>query len=91
MMVTTRHGPLHDTISHNVFLFLLQLELDRYTGFDNTSPPLAAAMTGITYYAPSGIRVAALGGALGLGAVGATYAAYTVIGKPFGSNGFLWF
>lgn len=69
----------------------LQLELDRYTGFDNTSPPLAAAMTGITYYAPAGIRVAALGGALGLGAVGATYAGYTVLGKPFGSNGFLWF
>jgi hypothetical protein len=48
-------------------------------------------MTGMTYYAPSGVRVAALGGALGLGAVGATYAAYTVVGKPFGSYGFLWF
>jgi len=46
-------------------------------------------MTGATYYAPSGIRVAALGGAIGLGAVGATYAGYTVIGKPFGSYGFL--
>jgi import inner membrane translocase subunit TIM23 len=68
-----------------------QLELDRYTGLDSTSPPLAAAMTGITYYGPSGLRVAALGGALGLGAVGATYAGYTVLGKPFGSHGLLWF
>ena len=69
----------------------MQLELDRYTGFDSTSPPLAAMMTGVTYYAPSGLRVAALGGALGLGAVGATYTAYTLVGKPFGSNGYLWF
>ncbi|KAG7373150.1 Tim17/Tim22/Tim23/Pmp24 family protein [Nitzschia inconspicua] len=67
------------------------LELDRYTGFDSTSPPLAAMMTGVTYYAPSGVRVAALGGALGLGAVGATYTAYSLVGKPFGSYGFLWF
>mmetsp|Transcript_15887 Transcript_15887/g.29500 ORF Transcript_15887/g.29500 Transcript_15887/m.29500 type:complete len:199 (-) Transcript_15887:47-643(-) len=67
------------------------LELDRYTGFDSTSPPVAAMLTGVTYYAPSGFRVAALGGALGLGVVGATYAGYSVVGKPFGSNGFLWF
>lgn len=74
------------------FLFFpSQLELDRYTGFDSTSPPLAAMMTGVTYYGPSGLRVAGLGGALGLGAVGATYTAYTLVGKPFGSNGFLWF
>jgi hypothetical protein len=46
-------------------------------------------MTGVTVYAPSGLRVAALGGALGFGAVGATFAGYTVMGKPFGSNGFL--
>lgn len=69
----------------------VQLELDRYTGFDSTTPPLAAMLTGVTYYAPSGLRVAALGGALGLGTVGATYTAYTLVGKPFGSNGFLWF
>lgn len=68
-----------------------QLELDRYTGFDTTSPPLAAMLTGVSYYAPSGLRVASLGGALGLGAVGATYAGYTAMGKPFGSGGFLWF
>lgn len=68
-----------------------QLELDRYTGIDSTSPPIAAMLTGITYYGPSGIRVASLGGALGLGAVTATYAGYTVLGKPFGKYGFLWF
>jgi hypothetical protein len=55
---------------------------------DSLSPPLAAMMTGATYYAPSGVRVAALGGAIGLGAVGATYAGYTVMAKPFGSYGF---
>jgi hypothetical protein len=74
-----------------VIIHHLQLELDRYTGFDSTTPPVAAVMTGISYYGPSGIRVAALGGALGLGAVGATYAGYSLIGKPFGSDGFLWF
>ena len=58
---------------------------------DSLSPPLAAMMTGATFYAPSGIRVAALGGAIGLGAVGATYAGYTVLGKPYGSYGFLFF
>jgi hypothetical protein len=48
-------------------------------------------MTGISYFAPSGLRVAALGGALGFGAVGATYAGYAAFGKPFGSAGFMWF
>jgi hypothetical protein len=48
-------------------------------------------MTGLTYYAPSGLRVAALGGTLGLGVVGATYTAYSIVGKPFGSYGYLWF
>lgn len=65
------------------------LELERSTGVESLGPPLAAAMTGFTIYAPNGIRVAALGGAIGLGAVGATYAGYTVAGKPFGSYGFL--
>lgn len=63
--------------------------MERHTGIENISPPLAAAMTGITYYGPSGIRVAGLAGALGMGAVGATYVGYTVIGKPFGSYGYL--
>lgn len=66
-----------------------KLELEQHTGVDSLSPPFAAAMTGATYYAPSGLRVAALGGAIGLGAVGATYAGYTAIGKPYGSQGFL--
>mmetsp|Transcript_26045 Transcript_26045/g.63583 ORF Transcript_26045/g.63583 Transcript_26045/m.63583 type:complete len:194 (+) Transcript_26045:46-627(+) len=66
-----------------------KMELERYSGVESVSPPLAAALTGFTIYAPSGIRVAALGGAIGLGAVGATYAGYTMAGKPFGSYGFL--
>lgn len=68
------------------------LELDRYTGFDSTSPPVAAALTGMTYYGPAGIRVATLGGTIGFGAVSATYAAYHfLLNKPFGQYGFLWF
>lgn len=68
-----------------------QLDLEQYTGVEALSPPFAAMMTGATYFAPSGVRVAALGGALGVGAVGATYAGYTLMGKPFGSYGFLFF
>jgi len=68
-----------------------QLDLERYTGVESLSPPLAAMMTGVSYYGPSGIRVAALGGAIGLGAVGVTYAGYSVLGKPFGSYGYLFF
>lgn len=67
------------------------LEIDRYTGFESSAPPLAAMMTGISYFAPAGVRVAALGGAIGLGAVGATYAGYTAFGKPVGSAGLMWF
>jgi len=67
------------------------LELDRYTGIESTAPPLAAMLTGITYFAPSGVRVAALGGAIGMGAVGATYAGYAAMGRPVGSATFLWF
>ena len=68
-----------------------QLEVDRFTGIESSAPPLAAMMTGISYFAPSGIRVAALGGALGFGAVTATYAGYYAVGKPFGSAGVMWF
>ena len=67
----------------------MQFDLEQYTGIQSLSPPLAAMMTGATYYAPSGVRVAGLGGAIGLGAVGATYAGYSVMGRPFGSYGFL--
>mmetsp|Transcript_21886 Transcript_21886/g.44973 ORF Transcript_21886/g.44973 Transcript_21886/m.44973 type:complete len:194 (-) Transcript_21886:218-799(-) len=67
------------------------LEIDRYTGIESSSPPFAATMTGISYYAPAGVRVAALGGALGFGAVGATFAGYAALGKPFGSAGIMWF
>mmetsp|Transcript_19181 Transcript_19181/g.54451 ORF Transcript_19181/g.54451 Transcript_19181/m.54451 type:complete len:193 (-) Transcript_19181:164-742(-) len=64
-------------------------ELDRHTGVDGITPAFGAMMTGATYYAPSGIRVAGLAGSIGLGAVGATYAGYMALGKPYGSLGFL--
>jgi len=81
----------HITIQHNTYAIQIQLELDRYTGIESTAPPLAAMLTGITYFAPSGVRVAALGGAIGMGAVGATYAGYAAMGRPVGSATFLWF
>lgn len=55
------------------------------------SPGFAAFMTGATYYAPSGARVAGLAGTIGFGAVGVTYATYSVLGVPHGSKGFLFF
>lgn len=67
------------------------LELDRYTGFESTSPLVAAGLTGMSYYGPAGIRVAGLGGMIGCGAVSATYATYKMLGKPYGQYGFLWF
>ena len=48
-------------------------------------------MTGLTFYSTSGVRVAGLAGTLGLGAVGVTYAGYSLIGKPYGSYGYLFF
>lgn len=53
------------------------------------SPLTAAAATGATYYSTAGPRAALLAGALGAGAVGTTYAVYTVLGIPYGSRGFL--
>jgi hypothetical protein len=67
------------------------MELDRYSGVDSVSPAFGAMMTGVTYYGPSGIRPAGLAGAIGVGAVGATYVGYSLIGKPYGSYGFLFF
>ena len=46
-------------------------------------------MTGLTYYAPSGARVAGLAGTIGFGAVGVTYVGYSMLGIPYGSQGFL--
>lgn len=48
-------------------------------------------MAGMCYFAPSGIRVASLAGAIGFGAVGATYTLYSALGIPYGSRGFLFF
>jgi hypothetical protein len=46
-------------------------------------------MTGATYYGPSGARVAGLAGTIGMGAVGVTYVGYSLLGIPYGSQGFL--
>ena len=67
------------------------MELDRYSGVDSLTPAVAAMMTGVTYYGPAGVRVGGLAGAIGMGAVGATYAGYSVLGKPYGNYGFLFF
>mmetsp|Transcript_26324 Transcript_26324/g.61225 ORF Transcript_26324/g.61225 Transcript_26324/m.61225 type:complete len:199 (-) Transcript_26324:1007-1603(-) len=67
-------------------------DIDRYTGpIQPAAPPFAAFMTGATYYASAGPRVAVLAGSLGCCAVGVTYAGYTLLGKPFGSQGYLFF
>jgi len=67
-------------------------ELDSYTGpLQPASPAFAAFMTGATFYSSAGPRVAALAGSIGLGAVGATYATYSVLGLPFGYLGFMFF
>lgn len=55
------------------------------------SPAFGATATGITYYATSGPRVAALAGAIGFSAVAATYTAYGITGTPYGSRGYLFF
>lgn len=69
-----------------------QLELDHYTGpLQPASPAFAAFMTGSTFYSAAGPRVAALAGTVGLGAVGATYGLYSVLGLPFGYMGYLFF
>lgn len=73
------------------------MEIDEQLGvrkYSNTaalmsSPMAAAAATGATYYSTAGPRAAVLAGAMGCGAVGATYAVYTVLGIPYGSRGFL--
>lgn len=54
-----------------------------------TAPVLAAAATGTTFYSTAGPRAALLAGAMGAGAVGTTYAVYSVLGIPYGSRGFL--
>lgn len=67
-------------------------EIDQYTGpVQPVGPALAAFMTGATYKAQAGPRVAALAGAIGLGSVGVSYAAYSVMGIPYGQRGWLFF
>jgi len=67
-------------------------ELDQYTGpIQPPAPLFAGAMTGATYYMRAGPRVATLAGAIGVGAVGGTFAMYSMLGIPYGSRGWMFF
>lgn len=69
-----------------------QLDVDSYTGpIQPAGPALSAFMTGVTYKAQAGPRVAGLAGAIGLGAVGVTYTAYSLLGIPYGQKGYVFF
>lgn len=69
-----------------------QFDIDAYTGpIQPAAPVFSGFMTGATFYASAGPRAALLAGSLGMGAVGATYIGYTVLGIPYGSRGFLFF
>jgi import inner membrane translocase subunit TIM23 len=70
-----------------------QLEIDQYTGpiQQPLGPVLAGFLTGVTYKSLAGPRVAALTGTIGLGAVGATYVGYAILGIPYGAKGWLFF
>jgi hypothetical protein len=48
-------------------------------------------MTGLTFKVQAGPRVAGLAGAIGLGTVGLTYTAYSLMGIPYGAKGWLFF
>jgi hypothetical protein len=79
------------------FATVLQYDFDEKLGLAAVSPTaasfcapaFAAFMTGATYYGPSGARVAGLAGTIGMGAVGVTYVGYSLLGIPYGSQGFL--
>jgi len=69
-----------------------RFEIDQYTGpVQEPGPALAALLTGVTYKAQSGPRVAALAGSIGLASVGVTYGVYSVLGIPYGHKGWLFF
>mmetsp|Transcript_2593 Transcript_2593/g.3074 ORF Transcript_2593/g.3074 Transcript_2593/m.3074 type:complete len:197 (-) Transcript_2593:32-622(-) len=69
-----------------------QFDIDQYTGpIQPAGPAVAAFLTGATYKIQSGPRVATLAGAIGLGAVGVTYTAYSLLGIPYGQKGWLFF
>mmetsp|Transcript_8784 Transcript_8784/g.13109 ORF Transcript_8784/g.13109 Transcript_8784/m.13109 type:complete len:196 (-) Transcript_8784:560-1147(-) len=72
--------------------FADQLDIDQYTGpVQPVGPALAAFATGATYKSQAGPRVAGLAGVIGLGAVGITYTAYSILGVPYGKNSYLFF
>jgi len=68
------------------------LEIDRYVPGDvSVVPPVAALLSGVAYKVAAGPRLATMSGAIGLAAVGGTYAGYSLLGIPFGAKGFLFF
>lgn len=77
----------------------LQFEFEEVLGIRNYSPAAAsivspafgASAAAATYFSTSGPRVAALAGSIGFGAVAATYTAYSLVGIPYGSRGYLFF
>jgi hypothetical protein len=85
--------------THTFSVSKFQLELEDKLGLRDfspavasfTSPAIGATLASAAYYVPSGPRVATLAGAIGFGAVAATYSAYSVLGIPYGSRGFLFF
>ena len=70
------------------------LHLDSYTEKITYAPPaplMAGFMTGLTYKAQAGPRVALLAGSIGFMGVGFTYATYSVLNIPYGQKGWLCF
>ncbi|KAL3780716.1 hypothetical protein ACHAW5_003234 [Stephanodiscus triporus] len=66
-------------------------ELDRYTGPIQPPRLYSPCDDAPRYYMRAGPRVATLAGAIGAGAVGGTFALYSVLGIPYGSKGWLFF
>lgn len=97
----SRHGSrVGNTVGVMSIFFTLyeevadKFEVDRYTapiGIDEPGPALAALLTGVTYKAQAGPRVAALAGTIGLASVGVTYGVYSAMGIPYGNKGWLFF
>lgn len=95
LVALTHHYSFHHQILHQsgtTRSTQQQYNLDQYTGpIQPPAPLVGGLMTGATYYMRAGPRVAALAGTIGMGAVGATFGLYSILGIPYGSKGWLWF
>jgi len=67
----------------------VQFEVEEKTGLEIATPFISASLTGATLYSRKGYRAVLGGAGVGGGAVLATYAAYQVVGMPYGSLGLL--